>query len=531
MDKYTFRLYTNTIPNPNVIKKNHIYIVFKYCNISELSYVDDEFNNYCFYPPEWTEYFDLSYNSIYEFYEGKTYNYELPKNLKILNVSYNKLNHLPDVIPNNLIAINASNNSINYVPKLPDCVKIVDCSHNTIKWYDQKLSNIVKLKLGYNHLNYFKFSCLSDFIEVLDLGSNQLTEFDIEEFPKSLKTLILADNRFKKIPILNDGLEHFDIHKNNIENIGDDNIPDTIQYLDCSNNNLKILSDTLIKCINLKHLNYENNPEIDISKTVLQFIDRRFHFISQEESKKEQHIKEIYNSNYEETKTVYNNSQNVHNIKIRNDVVSSIISILNDEKPDMSFDDAINKLTEHFKKDDTVDILKNSNFGSFELNNNKYITLTELLPYITKRVLNIGTSLIEIFEDSIQTSKNVCFSGRIENYISSLQGFYDDVIIGISIQDQILAKINIIQKKLANDRIPIDSINYQVSMLMLLEEEFDLLNIDEETKNIWINPLDDIIRDMISNYDYNISKLRMKKITQKYFIERYSSLFTQPISV
>jgi len=103
MQRYTFRLYDNDIPDPKVILKNNLYAIFQYCNISELYYTDEDFNNYRFELPDWIEFFDISYNSIYEFYNGTTHDYPLPSALKILNTSFNKLNFLPDNMQKGLV--------------------------------------------------------------------------------------------------------------------------------------------------------------------------------------------------------------------------------------------------------------------------------------------------------------------------------------------------------------------------------------------------------------------------------------------
>ena len=88
MKEFTFRLYDNFLPNPKVIKQNNIIANFKYCNISELSWVDEEFNDNVFTLPDWINFFDISYNSIYAFYKGSSHDYLLPKDLQILNLCF-----------------------------------------------------------------------------------------------------------------------------------------------------------------------------------------------------------------------------------------------------------------------------------------------------------------------------------------------------------------------------------------------------------------------------------------------------------
>ena len=53
MKEYTFKLYDNFLPNPNVIKKNNIIVNFHYCNLSELSWLDEDFNDNIFCSSWW----------------------------------------------------------------------------------------------------------------------------------------------------------------------------------------------------------------------------------------------------------------------------------------------------------------------------------------------------------------------------------------------------------------------------------------------------------------------------------------------
>ena len=530
MQRYTFRLYDNDIPEPKKILKNNLYVIFQYCNISELYYTDEDFNNYRFELPDWVEFFDMSYNSIYEFYNGTTYDYPLPSSLKILNASFNKLNFLPDNVPKNLIALQVSNNSIKYIPALPKTTKIVNAAFNTIKWFDQELPNLVQLNLSHNHLTYFRFDRLSENLRMLDLTENQLIEID-SDFPKNLVILKLGFNRIKELPKLPEKLEHFDVHKNKLTSLPE--FPNTLKYIDCSENDIKTLPDSLKDCKLLEYLNYENNEEMDVSLSTLEFIDKRFHTLnSVEDIKKEKQIKEIYNTNFEEVKTVYRDSQNVHNIKIRKDVVEIIEKIL--EKDGLvkeTFDECINILKEYFKKEDTAEILKGSDFGKFEINE-KTITMSELFPHLFLRLKNkeFDQNLIDILEGEIQNTKSVCFSGRIEGYVTAFQGFDEDFVINLSIEDQIMAKVNLIQEKLYKERVPVESLTYQITMHYLLHKEFTEMEVEKGAYDLWMQPLEDIVWTMIDEIKKNqdikdfktfIPKLRLKKIIKEYFEKEF----------
>ena len=219
MKEYTFKLYDNFLPNPDVIKPNHIIVNFKYCNLSELSWIDEDFNTNLFALPDTINYFDMSYNTIYAFYKGSSHDYSLPADLKIFNASFNKLDFISDNIPKQLIALNISNNTVKYIPKLPETLKMLNGSFNTIKWFDQELPNLEKLNLSYNHIYYFRFDRLKDNLRFLDLSGNQLKEISGNVFPANIEVIRLMDNRLEEIPELPPNLKEFDISHNKIKSI------------------------------------------------------------------------------------------------------------------------------------------------------------------------------------------------------------------------------------------------------------------------------------------------------------------------
>ena len=524
MKEYTFKLYDNYLPNPNVIQKNNIIVNFHYCNLSELAWLDEDFNDNIFYLPDWIISFDASYNSIYAFYKGSSHDYILPKKLQILNFSFNKLDFIPDKIPESVIALNLSNNTIKYIPKLPFEIQVVNASHNTIKWFDQELPNLQKLNLSHNRIHLFKFDRLRENLQFLDLSSNQLKSIDGGIFPPGLKTLRLKDNRIEIVPDLPEGLEEFDISDNKLKFLP--NYPKSLKVLDVSSNYMEIISDELINCVELERLNYEKNDAIELSFELLKWIDVQFHKSHQEEQQIESNfLQKLYSQNYEEMQTVYKDSQNAHNFKLRNDIIVSMENILEDNTPDISFEDCCLGLLDKFKLEDTYDILLKSNIGEIGLKGRKY-TLSELFPYLFKRIMRheYQDSIIHILEGEIQRTKNVCFSGKIEAYVCTFASFYDDVKYSPSMSDMILAKIELIKNRLHKDRIPADSLHYQVELRFYLEQELEDF---KEEKAIWLSPIDDCIEDLVETLENHYGKdileiltiIKMKKPIKNYFME------------
>jgi hypothetical protein len=522
MKEYTFKLYDNFLPNPAVIKPHHLIVNFKYCNLSELSWIDDEFNTNLFTLPDTINYFDMSYNSIYAFYKGSSHDYSLPVNLKIFNASFNKLDFISDNIPTQLIALNISNNTVKYIPKLPETLKILNASFNTIKWFDQELPNLEKLNLSYNHIYYFRFDRLKDNLRFLDLSGNQLKEITGHVFPANIEVIRLMDNRLEEIPELPANLKELDVSNNKIKTLT--NYPESLLELDVSNNVLEVLCDTVMGCNDLKKLNYEGNDTVEISFEALRWIDKQFHKTHVE---KEINLKEIYSQTGDEMKSVYDDAQNAHDIKIRGDILKCIeLIVQTDEVPAISFDECCRVLKEIFKIDDTIDIL--CEFMEEELRiGGKVYKFCDLFPYIHNRVIKYGDDLIFVLEEEIQKSKKVCFTGRIEAYISSLAGFYKDIVYSPSLNDTILAKIKQIKNKLHKERIPSDSLNYQVELKFYMEEYMRESKFDEEMIVVWLSPIvemiDDIVKQLEDHYKKPIREvvdiIKMRKVIKQYFIQ------------
>ena len=124
-------------------------------------------------------------------------------------------------------------------------------------------------------------------------------------------------------------------------------------------------------------------------------------------------------------------------------------------------------------------------------------------------------------------SKKVCFTGRIEAYISSLAGFYKDIVYSPSLNDTILAKIKQIKNKLHKERIPSDSLNYQVELKFYMEEYMRESKFDEEMITIWLSPIvemiDDIVKQLEDHYKKPIREvvdiIKMRKVIKQYFIQ------------
>ena len=142
---------------------------------------------------------------------------DLPNTITILNLNYDDLYEFPDLTRfTNLQELYIVKNNFITIPKLPDTLKILDCSwNNTITSFHSIPPNLVELHCQGNKLSYLPL--LPSSLEHLSCGTNN---FDfIPPLPSNLKKLFCMNNNLTMLPIL----------------------PNTLTYLDCSKNQIKRL--------------------------------------------------------------------------------------------------------------------------------------------------------------------------------------------------------------------------------------------------------------------------------------------------
>lgn len=167
--------------------------------------------------------------------------------LKILNLSNNKIEFLPDNLPNSLEKLQLSNNNIKSIINI------------------QKLTNLKELLLNNNNITLNENFRFHSGLRMLNLSKNNITSMEnyFDNLKESLEELILSDNKIRE---LNSNLKDFHnlqvliLTNNKIENLtsiityqkrsifkktitqkGGKILPPRIRYLNISNNYLKNL--------------------------------------------------------------------------------------------------------------------------------------------------------------------------------------------------------------------------------------------------------------------------------------------------
>jgi hypothetical protein len=246
----------------------------------------------------------------------------------------------------------------------------------------------------------------------------------------NIKSIICSFSNIKEIPeeigeLIN--LTEFNCSNNKIKYI-----PKTIGNLinlisfDCANNKIKEFPNEIINCINLREFEYDEN-KITISENIRNFIDQ---INLQNNYVQNNYIQNIYIPN------VYTDSQNVHSNSIQKSLKDSVDVLLKD-----NFTIEMKKLLEEIKQNNMI-INKDYLINLLQANiihTQLKCSYTDLFIKVYGRIINHENKieLFERFNEELYESINMCFTGKITRLINCLCGYYDDIHINISDNEQI----------------------------------------------------------------------------------------------
>jgi Leucine-rich repeat (LRR) protein len=217
--------------------------------------------------PPLVERLNLSYNSILEIADVLPITLEslnifnnalvtlppLPGGLTELDCSENKIEQLPEDLPNKLVKLSCNLNELVDLPTLPESLLELNCSQNNLTELSVLPKNLVELYCSNNTLTIIEDLPLG--LEVLECYFNQIIR--IGEFTPFLVSIDCSHNCLTKLPPLPNKLEKLDCSSNEITNIMF--IPSTIKQLICTNNDL-IEQPQYRNAIQMKMADFTGNP-------------------------------------------------------------------------------------------------------------------------------------------------------------------------------------------------------------------------------------------------------------------------------
>lgn len=432
---------------------------------------------------------------------------------------------------------------------------------------------------------------------ILDFSRNYIKSIPNKLLPNNLEKLNISHNIINKIEDFTniDKIKYFNCSHNNICNMPE--LPNTLEEFYINDNNIDRLPKSIIHCTNLKKLNYENNRNIKVSENVLDFVQEIFERIREEEERARQEQERLrqeqqiliqenwntinnnfynnnnFNNNNHKTvkKTVNEDSQNVHDVKIR-DEVANAIKILIKDKCKITEEEALEDFGkvigyEDENKDDN-DLLYTyyDCFGRYKNKKNKKklnkvrpksekwknnisdnpeedykfietlcsrksicskskVTFGKLFRYFWNRVRNSDDrdEILKIFiKSNLPEMRIVCFVGRISRVINCLNGFFEDISVGISIEQQIQMKYNLVYKKYKH--LISTPLKYNILCYYHFKELLEEINVDEKKMNDWLYPFMEEINENQGEKYFSTNQLP-KEVREKYVNDLSNDVF------
>ena len=276
------------------------------------------------------------------------------------------------------------------------------------------LPNLQKLDCSYNKLTQLPKNMNFPNLQVLHCFYNKLIQLPKNMNFPNLQELYCYNNGLTQLP----------------ENM---NLPN-LRVLYCYNNKLTSIPLCILNFRHLQEITFENN-EIELSPQIARFIHR------------------IQNRNINSNKiSVYNDTQNIHNVNIQVSVKDSINNITTrTDLPKFNQENLISYILQDdtlLNKDQLIEYSNDVNVHSLLL-----LTFAEVLWYTLQTIIkdfkfDIQQEIKSILNQDINDAECKCFTGRINRVINCLNGFSPLVSISISDNEQIGNIIVIIKEKL-----------------------------------------------------------------------------------
>jgi Leucine-rich repeat (LRR) protein len=362
---------------------------------------------------------------------------------KSLDLSNKNIAEIPKDLPQDLDRLDLHCNKIIKIKNQPSNLRTLNLGGNRIKKIENLSFNLYELYLGYNKL--IKIENLSPNLHTIILYNNQITKIEnlppnlhtllldnnqitkIENLPPNLNTLSISNNRVTKIENLSPNLHTLNLGHNQITKI--ENLPPNLRTLHLYSNKITSLPLELCHLRYLTNFTKIGNPIEHIPLPVQRWLDR-------------------LNNRITNGNLVYSDGQNVHNHHIQNSFKISLQNIMADKNPlniervkQQILDSSI--LTEQTKRE-IINYCDENTTHSIYL-----ITYAELLQYIWSRIIKHSNKndILGVLNQEISDGLCMCWTGRFTRLLNTLVGFYPDIQIQISDNEQITNIIITLNKK------------------------------------------------------------------------------------
>lgn len=348
----------------------------------------------------------------------------------------------------------------------------------------------------------------------------QLFKYDSHTIPESIglltnlkKIIINANNNITSLPesignlmfleeltvINNEGITHIPESYGNLErlvllSLGNNNlsvIPEIIfrlrnlNYLDLSGNKLTTIPESICNLINLKALYIDDNRLTSLPIYLSRILPRIIYFMFNDnpiEYVPPQILRIINGRKIVQTQNIYNDTQSVHMSSIQQSFRESVERIMNQRGIDE--EQLVSVISENDVLNDEVKSQLLEYIADNEPHSVLNVNFLEVCQCVFRRILGfpkeIQDEIFGVMNVEMSDALCKCFTGRLTRLVNCLNGFDSDVVIHISINEQLSNIILMIKERLVmnNEYTP-------ERHLEEIEKEFRERGIDEEIIKEW----------------------------------------------
>ena len=400
-------------------------------------------------------------------------------------------------------------NRLTTLTGIENCLQLehLNCACNTLTALTGigSCTKLTSLECANNQLTSLNELSTCIYLQNLRCGFNRIKTIDGIRRCRRLTELVCYNNLLVSLAGIEGCKELYRLNcsSNGLTSITEVGYCPSIRYLDCSCNTLTVLTGIercqqltelrcssneltslagIERCLKLVGLQCSFNRLTSLEQVVylphLYYISDMHNCLEVQSIQVQRRLSRIKMPFRGETRSVYNDAQNVHNIHIQKTVCESIQNLLKDPKPELQLMPFIESgLPERALRL----LLEYGDDGT--IHSHHLLTFKELLAYVWARINRSEhrTELIKILGEQITDSECMCLTGRFNRVVSVLVGFYPDIMITISDSSRIGAIIIA-----ARDQTLNPTAHRELAHKLLIEAGY----LDEEVQP-WLEAIDD----------------------------------------
>jgi hypothetical protein len=361
-----------------------------------------------------------------------------------LDLSYNNLTDIPECIGNfiNLQVLYLHDNKLTTLPEsICNLTNLEELclAFNKLTTLPESIGNLINLKISNFYNN--KLSTLPESIgNLTNLKTLSLPYNNLTTLPESignltnLQSLHFYDNQLTTLPT-------------SIGNLTN------LQSLHFYDNQLTTLPSSIGNLIHLRHIHYYNNLIEYIPMNVQRLLNRQ-----------------------QNGQQIYQDRQSVHNHEIQETFRKSLYHLLND-KVVIDKDTLVQDILNDSVLDCKEQLLEYINIP--DIHSTLQVSFLDVFLLVWQRITTHreANELKSILNAEMKDALCMCFTGRITRIVNCLNGFYDDIQIHISNNEQISNIISVIMKNESN----IEKIK-EIFIKEMREREYS-----DEVINTWLS--------------------------------------------